>query len=153
MANAVSIISAAGRTGVAKEVAVLASWTLDILGAFARAVWHANRWVVVVGAGIAGRAIAVVAGVRIYAIGFFTDQAIRRAVELFVTRRGGLADAVGTIRAFWAVPGTGTAIGWATSTVYAFTIPILAASYIITVVVIGASAQVVGIKTFVIGVA
>lgn len=121
--------------------------------AFTRAVWQANRWIVVVGAAKARRAVAVVAGFWIDAVGFFTNEAIGRAIELVVTRWGWLTHTIGAIRAIRAFAWTGTTVGRSTGPFYTFAASVLAAGYRIAVAIVDAAAQVVGVKTFVVRVA
>jgi hypothetical protein len=86
LSYAVCVVSASGCAGVAKQVAVLSSWALKVLGALARAVWQANRWVVVIRAAEPRWAVPIVAGFWIYAVGFLTNKSVGCTIKLVVTR-------------------------------------------------------------------
>ena len=85
--NAVRVVSATGCTGIAEEVAVFTSWTLKVLGALAGTIRQANRRIVVIGTAEAWRTVPIVAGFWVNAVRLFTNQSVRCAIKLVVTRR------------------------------------------------------------------
>ena len=153
MPHTISIVSAAGCTCIAEEVAVFASGTLKILSTLTRAIWQTNRWVVVISAGESRRTVAVVARLRIHTVWLLTNKSVRRAIKLVITRRGWLTNTVGAVRAIGTIARARAAVGRATRTFHAFTVSILTTRDRITVAVVDTSAQVVGVKAFVVGIA
>ena len=64
-----------------------------------------------------------------------------------------MANTVGTIRAVGTISWTRAAVGWATRTIGTFAVAVLAAGYGIAIAIVYTSAKVVGVKTFIVGVA